>query len=224
MMEGGAHRAIEGAISRDEVAQLMLDVRQDLADSMVDLASAMGRSLLEVFYWNGPRAHIPVGALAADGQIFYAADYPEAAAAIEAGKQFVVTEAAWSAGAKSCWSSGGTDSNGRWYRLPKFNGGGGDRATFLRGSAEGGGGQIVGDAIRNITGTAMAVARNSNTGSGAIWAAGGAGNFAVGNTTAQHGDISFDASRVVPTAEENRPYHATVTVCIRMKTFSPNMS
>lgn len=71
MMQESAMRAILDSISRNEVT---LIVNQ--------LVAGLNRGLLEIFDWNGARAHIPDGALAADGQVFYAANYPEVAAAL----------------------------------------------------------------------------------------------------------------------------------------------
>ena len=98
------------------------------------------------------------------------------------------------------------------FNLPDY------RGAFLRcigGNADSIG-VLQGDAIRNITGRIYYVAHGRNRasyGDGAFRYAGGAD---IGNAT-DYGStdiISFDASRVVPTAEENRPINYAVNVCV----------
>ena len=92
------------------------------------------------------------------------------------------------------------------------------RGAFLRcigGNADSIG-VLQGDAIRNIRGSLSAI-YNATT-------AGGSGGVTYYTTTsASHAALSsgsgyvgieFDASRVVPTAEENRPINYSVNICI----------
>lgn len=86
---------------------------------------------------------------------------------------------------------------------------------FVRGTPNGvGHGTTQGDAIREITGALNAIDETVGTGSGVFrdtvvssgWTSGGA--LAVRNT------FNFAASRVVPTADENRPYTANLSIKI----------
>ena len=76
-------------------------------------------------------------------------------------------------------------------------------------------GMVQGDAIRNITGSS-----GDSPNSGAYYygalagGAGGARKFA-GEGLRGRSAINFDASRVVPTAEENRPVNTAVRYLIR---------
>lgn len=98
---------------------------------------------------------------------------------------------------------------------------GDDRGEFLRGWDDGRGLDVgralasaQGDAIRNIVGTF-----DGNTNDGATYRSGA---FSATNQSARGSDgkdwggvISFDASRVVPTANENRPRNKAYLVCIK---------
>ena len=90
------------------------------------------------------------------------------------------------------------------------------RGAFLRciggNAAELGTGQ--GDAIRNITGERPAVLDAGGTPTGAfggkdgvqrVWATGSSGYYVT---------LTFDASLVVPTADDNRPVNYSVNVCV----------
>ncbi len=94
------------------------------------------------------------------------------------------------------------------------------RGLFLRGF--GGNSAALGarqeDAIRNITGFFGYVAANLSRGTGAM------GVTSVGTVGAASSDrfylntgYDFDASRVVPTANENRPVNTAVRYFIRAK-------
>ena len=78
-------------------------------------------------------------------------------------------------------------------------------------------GMIQGDAIRNITGGS-----GDSPNSGAYYygalagGAGGARKFA-GEGLRGRSALNFDASRVVPTAEENRPVNTSVRYLIRAR-------
>src|SRR5699024_9705865 len=72
------------------------------------------------------------------------------------------------------------------------------------------GGGVQGDAIRNITGNTHS-GWDRGTPSGAFrWLNTNSSGFSSGG--GQGGPMSFDASRVVPTASENRPRNLTVRV------------
>lgn len=188
-------------------------------------------NMFDIIEYNGPIAHIAVGTIPANGQDWFADTYPDAALALESGAQFMVSELLWQTGItgnpdyyKGCWSSGGTDGEGRrWYRAPKLNADTGYRAPFLRGSQIGvDAGQITDDRIRNIEaetslGTAgYGLLRGGSTTSGAFARGASATN---GPSTVGDGSsafLKFDASAVVPTGPENSPRYHGVIVCIRM--------
>ena len=98
------------------------------------------------------------------------------------------------------------------------NGSGGTpdlRRRFVRGVGGNSGalGAVQEDAIRNITGTFSTVIQGNPT-SGAFYQSG------AGTRTKQYTDwdgqiLSFDASRVVPTANENRPVNVALLACIK---------
>jgi phage-related tail fiber protein len=96
------------------------------------------------------------------------------------------------------------------------------RGEFLRGWDDGRGvdagrgfGSSQGDAIRNITGSLVSALLDSVVGTGAFIAefsdqSSGAGSGGLNKMTGV-----FDASRVVPTANENRPRNVALLACIK---------
>ena len=107
---------------------------------------------------------------------------------------------------------GGSGEN---FNLPNFSDG-----KFMRsiGGNAAGLGVVQGDAIRNITGS---IVTRSNT-DGNIQAQGAFGGEVNSSWWAQMTrgsgtNINFDASRVVPTANENRPLNMSVVVLIKAK-------
>lgn len=95
------------------------------------------------------------------------------------------------------------------------------RGEFIRGADDGRGidtgrtmGSNQGDAIRNITGKFRAVDDNGPTSTtGAFYVIGDAGSGTGGSTPEKN--VGFDASRVVPTASENRPRNVALLACIK---------
>ncbi len=71
-------------------------------------------------------------------------------------------------------------------------------------------GQYEGDAIRNITGEFSG--GNGYAGTGAFRRAGRFGNISYHDIS--HYNFTFDASRVVPVSDQNRPKSLTELVCI----------
>jgi len=77
-------------------------------------------------------------------------------------------------------------------------------------------GSAQGDAIRNITGTFDGNVDDGSTAkAGAIYNTGVYFGGSNGNGTSAGGVIGFDASRVVPTASENRPRNRSLLACIK---------
>lgn len=103
--------------------------------------------------------------------------------------------------------------SGDKFLLPNFSDG-----KFMRGTGGNAAtlGTAQGDAIRNITGS---IVTRSNT-DGSIQAQGAFGGEVKSSWWAQMTrgsgtNINFDASRIVPTANENRPYNMAVVVLIK---------
>lgn len=145
--------------------------------------------------WSGTHRY-PSGFMECKGQLLNKADYPELFSVIE-------------------YTYGGS---GNSFNLPKF-----DDGRFFR--STGGNadtlGRLQGDAIRNITGK---VEDNHLTSAyrqqGALYAeVSGSGYSYVQNNGPYNGmNYIFDASKVVPTANENRPLNSSVIVLIKVKT------
>ena len=145
---------------------------------------------------------IPAGFLIADGRSLKKADYTELFDVIG-------------------YTYGGSGDN---FNLPNFADG-----KFMRGI--GGNATALGtaqqDAIRNITGKFQTSAEefisetNPNTknhrGWGAFQRYDAQGSRPTLNTTGKNLAYDFDASRVVPTANENRPLNMAVVVIIKVK-------
>ncbi|MFY4754014.1 hypothetical protein ACOTV2_09595, partial [Aliarcobacter butzleri] len=144
------------------------------------------------------------------GGEFNRADYPKLWAWLQ-GKAFLKTEAQWQAEATANSGICGFYSSGNGtttFRVPNL-----DKA-FLRPDSRGVG-SYQGDAIRNITGSFTTI-NNTNLANGAFEnIASYAGNF-PGTYNFQK-DIYFDTSRVVPTANENRPKNIAVLPLIVAK-------
>lgn len=107
-----------------------------------------GGSLFDYYWHNGARSEITGGRIACDGQQLTQLMYPEAYAAVIAGKQHKVTESVWQADTtkRNCWSEGGPG----WVRVPDLNGvqAGTGKPFYLRGSPTGLNGTSVLDALQ----------------------------------------------------------------------------
>src|SRR5690606_18058916 len=109
------------------------------------------------------------------------------------------------------------DVGGDYIVLPDL------RGEFVRGwdDARGvdsgrGFGTDQGDAIRNITATIAANGVDFARRTGAFTHQSGlSGAGGIPNTSAQQGQLTFDASQVVPTASENRPRNVALLYCIK---------
>lgn len=183
----------------------------------------MNNSLGCVEWFNGTRAKMWPGYLAADGQCLSRAANPEVWAAIAAGIFNAVDESAWSEGVdangysnRASYSKGGekgtcpdktiTDA---WFRLPDLNGGQKNSILngFLRGSAPNNGnvGRTHQDGAPNITGTLSTVIDGvvflpTTNGAGALGPTGSPDNVLnniwSGAAWSSHSSgVSIDASR-----------------------------
>lgn len=182
-----------------------------LSTAWVQLRTAM---------WNGYTA--------ADGQLLKRADYPDAWAAIQAGKVPVVSDADWLADPLKRGSFTAGDGS-TTFRIPDYNGKyvGSIGRTFFGGdgvNAASANGLIQVDAIRNITGsfggssaTLFHAVSPLHT-AGAMTTVGVVTQFRAAAEAAEAGGaVLFDASRVVPTAADNHPVN--VTGCWAVKLF-----
>jgi len=137
---------------------------------------------------------IPAGYLLCDGRSLKKSEYTELFAVIG-------------------YTYGGSGDD---FNIPKFNDG-----RFMRGTGGNAAalGIAQGDAIRNITGTLPPYdggALPNGAQRGAFKYVEGGGNVVIGASNVR-GYQTFDASRVVPTAEENRPFNSSVIVLIKVK-------
>lgn len=158
----------------------------------------------------------PDGFIIAQGQQIArlgAGSYPKLTAALLGGKLKVVTDAQWVGGMTGAYSTGDGSTT---FRLPD------GRAAFLRGGDIGLGvdpgrvvGSLQGDAIRNIWGQFRAVRLSGGDPQGVFY---DSPNIYAGNASpggGAHSYTGFDASRVVPTANENRPRNIAIVWCVR---------
>ena len=148
-------------------------------------------------------ASAPEAFVVADGQLRSRAAFPDLWAFAQTSGNISVDDASWTFGQYSPGDGSTT------FRVPKVD----DR--FIRGKS---GSRAVGlveeDAIRNIVGTFVGGVSNK-PGTGAFYISKlDAGNLGdgTGNREDRYG---FDASLVVPTADENRPKALTMLPCIK---------
>lgn len=168
---------------------------------------------------NGTRLTIDDGYASYDGQLLNRADFPSLWAKVQS-KFVVITDADWLADPKkrAAYSSGNGTTT---FRMPDLNGFLSDsiKGLFLRGD---GNGTIAGetvlqstiltDAIRNIKGTFIGGSNWNNT---ALFTRLNTvhPSIAGGGGASQH-TYEFNASLVVPTANENRPVSAVgIWIC-----------
>ena len=163
-----------------------------------------------------PAMTVKEGELKLNGAVLLRESYP-ALWHWAASNKLVASEAEWLAGKSGLFSSG---DGVRTFRLPDH------RGQFYRALDEGHGlddwngrniGTAQGDAIRNIAGAwgSGVIGSHSVYTSGAMGGTGrvnGGGGGTVGS--GEYG-YNFDASRVVPTAAENRPRNLAYFACIR---------
>ena len=193
----------------------------------IDIGDPIGLFLGGVQWFNGARAKVPDGYLTADGQLLSRATYPDLWAAINA-TYAPVTDAVWLASStnRACFSTGNGTTT---FRMPDLNGfqTGSSKGLFLRGDGNGvianetvSSGSVLSDAIRNILGKvgnfrADSPGYNMSEGAFNLTIPSESGYSWNGNTNITGASATFDASRVVPTAGENRPVSAVGVWIIR---------
>lgn len=154
------------------------------------------------------RSKIEDGDLALDGQLVSRTDYPELwEVAQKSG--LLITDTAWLSDPlkRIAYSSGDGETN---FRLPDYNGIQDQslKSPVLRGDGYSSSGTALSDAIRNITCFQGATRENYETPTGAFYKSSGGSAAGSGSQATTTWTMYFDASRVVPTANENRPVSA----------------
>lgn len=187
-----------------------------------------GSSELFNYAWhNGPRSSIDVGRVPTDGQQLLLLTHPDVCQAIWDGKQNAVDESVWQADPtkRNCWSRG---DGSTWVRVPDLNAAvaGTGKPFYLRGGSDSLNGTSVGDAIRNITAAYGGVVRATTTPTES--GAGGTSSYAgvnapTGSVTWSFTNLTFDASKVVPVADENRVKTAYGVMTVRVFTEVSNV-
>lgn len=189
------------------------------------LDAAAGFPIGFSYGWDN-RDHIPAGSGPKDGQLLSRALFPDMWARLAAGLHPMVTDTEWLADTTkmACFSSGDGSTT---FRLPDWNGKHANSvgAPVFRGDGKnstGIAGRIQGDAIRNIYGEFASEFAGGRSWLG--WQVGGSTNgvfkgVSEGVTSNPNFDgtsqktiprvMTFDASRSVPTANENRMINLT---------------
>ena len=171
-----------------------------------------------VMWFNCYRGALPDGWVALDGQLLTRTAFPDLWAMVRDKKVPTVTESFWATTPTSTYANYIPFSYRNYYtvgdgestfRIPDTNGvqTGSIKSPFLRGDgkADGDIGFTYGDSIRNITGTFDGNTDDGNTGKrGAFYYTGEQFGGANG-ANSWSGLNGFDASRVVPTSNENTP-------------------
>lgn len=199
-----------------------IDPKGAVTKQQLDAKPSGGLPLL-FSWWEENRDHIPDGTAPRDGQELSRALFPDAWEEAQA-KGLVITEAEWQADPlkRMRWSSGNGTTT---FRLPDENGKspGSVGAPVRRGDgakSNGVTGTIQMDAIRNITGAVGLVPSYLSTeGYGALGFSQDLGNrlyVASSGNYASMRNIGFDASKVVPIADENRMLNATGCYVIKL--------
>lgn len=205
-----------------------------------------GVPLGTVMWFNCPRSAIPDGWVVSDGQLGLRSEFPDLWDMIDLGKLNKVTETLWQIARppnnslngdvisyRASFSLGTDASN---FRFPDLNGRsiGSWQSPVLRGDGfiRGNGlGNIMGDAIRNITGSSIygqdadGTTKNNGLFDGAMFYDYSA--VTIDNVNAisvlqsweynRWYKLKFDASKIVPTSNENRPVSAFGVYAIKAR-------
>lgn len=171
---------------------------------------------------NGTRLTIDDGYASYDGQLLNRADFPSLWAKVQS-KFVVINDTDWLSDPKkrAAYSSGDGETT---FRMPDLNGFLSDsiKGLFLRGDGNGSiAGETVGqstilkDAIRNLMGQFGGLQYPSTyTPPNGVFAFGTTKGSKAPNADSGDYNMTFDASRVVPTANENRPVSAVgIWIC-----------
>lgn len=146
----------------------------------------------------------PGGFIIADGTLKSRAAFPDLWAYAQASGNLAASDAVWTKGQYSPGDGSTT------FRVPNL------QNQFIRGASDT---RAVGngeeDAIRNITGQfRFDAASIADDNIGAFYDL-NTGATATGTAGTSNTKVGFDASRVVPTADENRPVNVAYLMCIK---------
>lgn len=180
-------------------------------------------------WFNGSRATIPVGYISADGQLLNRLDYPELWEKLSSNMLNCVSDEDWLNGnnkrASFSYGDGLTT-----FRMPDINGkqAGSLKGLFIRGDGYAASGTVLSDTIRNITGGFATVVPSQHASyvRGAFSGSAGANvstrdsadypyQSGLSTDKSVYG-FALDASKVVPTDNENRPVSANLIAIIRV--------
>ncbi|MDR1276372.1 MAG: phage tail protein [Candidatus Accumulibacter sp.] len=156
----------------------------------------------------------PTGWIERNGALLSRTAYPDLWAFAQASGNLLSADSLWVEATKGKFSPGNGTTT---FRIPDH------RGEFLRMWDSSAGvdvgraiGSFQGDAIRNITGMAPPIHGGYyNLVSGAFYVDSGITSPTIFGETNGITRIQFDASRVVPTAAENRPRSVAVLACIK---------
>lgn len=182
--------------------------------------SSSGLPIGTLVHHQGKRSTLPVGQLAYDGYTYKRADYPELWEMIRSGRFAKTTDSNWLANPlyRGCFTEGNGTTT---FRLPDLNGAqtGSIPDLFLRGSkSDQAVGEVRNDAVRNFTAVIGSFRRGSfSRAEGAFSLRESAANSWNGNNVEPGYEAYFDASTVVPTADENRPKSTYIVLAIVAK-------
>lgn len=176
-------------------------------------------------YWIGERSAIPDGWDALDGQVVNRADFPDLWAMVDAATFPVITDEDWIAlpEKRGSFSTGNGTTT---FRFPDANGkvSLSLQGPYFRGDGKAGTavGDILGDAIRNITGSIGGISETftTSTGTGALYrsSVGPVSLYTpIQSDATNAGTLAFDASLIVPTADENRPVSFVAVAIMRTR-------
>jgi len=228
-LNGLKHNIIQPADASEDMGSVTLrQLNAKLAESS-DASSGGTTYVVSDFigsiqWFNGSRAAIPAGYVAADGQVLSRADYPELWDMLSRNQFNIVSDTDWLSAPdkRASFSSGDEVST---FRMPDINGVQQNslKGLFIRGDGYAASGTVNRDAIRNIVASLSGATSTWATGSwdsssGAFYLS--RSNIPVTrSSTSQmlNSGVNFSASRVVPTADENRPVSANFIAIIRVK-------
>lgn len=208
----------------------------ELAALRRDMAELEGGVPLFTTFWCDDRNNIPAGYAPADGQLLSRELFPTVAQKLQGMASRTISDAAWLADPfkRGKYTLG---DGSKTFRLPDLNGKqpGSVGALYLRGDGLNSAvadGLIQGDATREINGEFRTRPNPSNAALGCVTepsgafhsvTVGGGSPGVSGLLTGSSGvsdTVKFSSSKVVPTANENRP--VSVTGCYIIKLFSAN--
>ena len=209
----------------DDETVTLAQLNSAIKNIQINSTSSQGGTVLTsefpgfITFYNGNRGTIPNGYIPADGQLVKREDYPELWAAIEARILNVISDEEWinTPFKRAHFTDGDKKTT---FRLPDLNGiqDKSIKGLFLRGDGKSAAGSVQDDAIRNIKGNVSAA--------GAVAWQNADGAFKISGSTATWADnvptspkfgtqLTFNASNVVTTTDENRPSNASLIIIIR---------